>query len=153
MNWIIEHWEIVLAGFLLLDKIVAVTPCKWDDLVLTAVKGAVRALVRARGKTLAVLLVTAWCLTYGALFCRADELTYRIAPRQYQDWTVRAALYGPMLTQHMGPAFEDQQPFLRDLHWGLGGEIERKVNDNLGVGALLTAYGRIRAKGPVGRTK
>ena len=49
MSWIIEHWDAVLLGILVADKIVQATPCKWDDLVMTGIKGALRSLFPGKG--------------------------------------------------------------------------------------------------------
>jgi len=40
--WIMEHWEIVAVFILLIDKIVASTPCKQDDLIWTAIKASIK---------------------------------------------------------------------------------------------------------------
>ena len=40
MEWIIEHWQEIALAIMVLDKIVAATPVKWDDLILTAIKSA-----------------------------------------------------------------------------------------------------------------
>lgn len=40
MEWLIANWEWFALGILVLDKIVAATPTKYDDLILTAIKGA-----------------------------------------------------------------------------------------------------------------
>lgn len=50
MEWIIQNWELIALGILVADKIVAATPCKWDDMILTAIKGAFKQVVRRRGK-------------------------------------------------------------------------------------------------------
>jgi len=38
MEWLIKNWELIALGILIADKIVAATPTKWDDLILTAIK-------------------------------------------------------------------------------------------------------------------
>ena len=40
MGFILNHWAEIGLVILVLDKIVAATPCKWDDLILTAIKSA-----------------------------------------------------------------------------------------------------------------
>jgi|TARA_Y100000310_G_scaffold182326_1_gene182416 hypothetical protein len=45
MEWVLNNWEWVALGLLVADKIVAATPCKWDDLILTAIKGALAKIV------------------------------------------------------------------------------------------------------------
>lgn len=40
MDWLLNHLSEVALVILVLDKIVAVTPTKWDDLILTALKAA-----------------------------------------------------------------------------------------------------------------
>jgi hypothetical protein len=41
MEWIIANWEYVLIVILSIDKIVALSPTEWDDLIWTAIKKAV----------------------------------------------------------------------------------------------------------------
>lgn len=43
MEWILAHWAEIMLGLMVLDKIVAATPVKWDDLILTSIKGALHA--------------------------------------------------------------------------------------------------------------
>ncbi len=38
MDWIVEHWQYVLIGIMVMDKVVALSPSKMDDLVWTSVK-------------------------------------------------------------------------------------------------------------------
>lgn len=38
IDWLVENWALVLLILAIADKVVAVTPCKWDDLIVTAVK-------------------------------------------------------------------------------------------------------------------
>jgi hypothetical protein len=38
MEWIIEYWAEITLAIMVLDKIVAATPVKWDDLILTSIK-------------------------------------------------------------------------------------------------------------------
>jgi len=40
MEWIVDNWELIALGIMVLDKIVASTPVKWDDIILTAIKNA-----------------------------------------------------------------------------------------------------------------
>lgn len=42
-----KYWTIILLVVLIADKIVAATPCKWDDMILTAVKGAFKSVFPA----------------------------------------------------------------------------------------------------------
>tara|TARA_R110002020_G_scaffold34973_3_gene105943 strand:- start:243 stop:386 length:144 start_codon:yes stop_codon:yes gene_type:complete len=41
MSWIIGNWEYVLICLLAVDKIVALSPSQWDDLIWTSVKKAI----------------------------------------------------------------------------------------------------------------
>ncbi len=43
MEFILANWEIVLLVLLIADKIVAATPNKYDDIFVTAVKSALKA--------------------------------------------------------------------------------------------------------------
>jgi hypothetical protein len=38
MEWIIEYWAEITLLIMVLDKIVAATPVKWDNLILTSIK-------------------------------------------------------------------------------------------------------------------
>ena len=41
MEMILNNWEYVLIAILSIDKIVALTPSTWDDLIWTSVKKAI----------------------------------------------------------------------------------------------------------------
>ena len=41
MELLIENWEYVLIIILSIDKIVALTPSTWDDLIWTSIKKAI----------------------------------------------------------------------------------------------------------------
>ena len=47
MELLTEHWEYVVIAVLALDKVVALSPSTWDDLLWTSVK---KALYKAAGK-------------------------------------------------------------------------------------------------------
>tara|TARA_R100000501_G_C2568795_1_gene76477 strand:- start:200 stop:343 length:144 start_codon:yes stop_codon:yes gene_type:complete len=47
MEFLSSNWEYILIGLLAVDKIVALSPSKWDDLIWTAVK---KALYKVIGK-------------------------------------------------------------------------------------------------------
>ena len=47
MLWISANWEYMLIGILCIDKLVALSPTKWDDLIWTSVK---KAIYKAVGK-------------------------------------------------------------------------------------------------------
>lgn len=38
---ILDNWELITIFILLLDKIVAMTPTPYDDMIVTAIKGAI----------------------------------------------------------------------------------------------------------------
>ena len=38
MEIIVDNWEYILIGILAVDKIVALTPSTWDDLIWTSIK-------------------------------------------------------------------------------------------------------------------
>jgi len=40
-QWLVEHWQMVAIGILLLDKAVALSPMKQDDLIWSSIKGAI----------------------------------------------------------------------------------------------------------------
>ncbi len=41
METILNNWEYVLIGILTIDKVVALSPSTWDDLIWTSVKKAI----------------------------------------------------------------------------------------------------------------
>ena len=41
MELIINNWEYVLIGILAIDKVVALTPSTWDDLIWTSIKKSI----------------------------------------------------------------------------------------------------------------
>ena len=47
MELITANWEYALIGILCIDKIVALSPTKWDDLIWTSIK---KAIYKAVGK-------------------------------------------------------------------------------------------------------
>ena len=38
MEFLLKYWEWILLGILIADKIVAITPTKYDDMILTSIK-------------------------------------------------------------------------------------------------------------------
>ena len=38
MNYVIQHWEYFLLGFMVTEKIVKITPFKWDDILIDGIK-------------------------------------------------------------------------------------------------------------------
>jgi len=44
MEWISDNWQLIALVILALDKVVAATPVKWDDIILTAIKGAFKSI-------------------------------------------------------------------------------------------------------------
>ena len=47
MGWITSNWEYMLIAILCIDKVVALSPTKWDDLIWTSIK---KGLYKAVGK-------------------------------------------------------------------------------------------------------
>ena len=47
MDWVVANWEYMLIAILCMDKVVALSPTKWDDLIWTSVK---KAIYKAVGK-------------------------------------------------------------------------------------------------------
>jgi len=41
MEFVLANWEYILIGILSIDKIVALTPSTWDDLIWTSIKKAI----------------------------------------------------------------------------------------------------------------
>jgi hypothetical protein len=38
VEFILEYWQEIALAIMVLDKVVAATPVKWDDLILTSIK-------------------------------------------------------------------------------------------------------------------
>ena len=47
MDFLGNYWEYMLIGILCIDKVVALSPTKWDDLIWTSIK---KAIYKAVGK-------------------------------------------------------------------------------------------------------
>ena len=47
MEWVSANWEYMLIGILCIDKLVALSPTEWDDLIWTSIK---KAIYKAVGK-------------------------------------------------------------------------------------------------------
>jgi|TARA_R100000049_G_C1925478_1_gene69990 hypothetical protein len=45
MSFLVSNWEYILIGLLAVDKMVALSPSQWDDLIWTSVKKAIHKLV------------------------------------------------------------------------------------------------------------
>ena len=46
MEFALTNWEYILIGILAIDKVVALSPSEWDDLIWTAVKKTIFQLFR-----------------------------------------------------------------------------------------------------------
>ena len=38
MDFIIDNWEYFLFGFMIIEKVVKITPVKWDDILIDGIK-------------------------------------------------------------------------------------------------------------------
>ena len=38
MEWLSTNWQWVLIGFMVLEKVVKISPAKWDDIVVDGIK-------------------------------------------------------------------------------------------------------------------
>ncbi len=45
MKYLLEHWELFLLAFVMAEKIVKITPCKWDDILFDIIFKTVKDLV------------------------------------------------------------------------------------------------------------
>tara|TARA_R110000744_G_scaffold274128_6_gene387308 strand:- start:814 stop:963 length:150 start_codon:yes stop_codon:yes gene_type:complete len=41
MEWIASNWEVVLIGILVIDKVVALSPTPYDDMLWSSIKGII----------------------------------------------------------------------------------------------------------------
>ena len=46
MDWLLQNWEWVLLAFYVAEKIVKVTPVKWDDILLDGLKAGLMKVVK-----------------------------------------------------------------------------------------------------------
>ena len=46
MSYLLENWELVLAGFVVLEKIVKLTPWPWDDILVDGIKAGLFKVVK-----------------------------------------------------------------------------------------------------------
>ena len=46
MDWFINNWDICLAGFFLLEKIVKLTPTQYDDILIDVVWANLKKIVK-----------------------------------------------------------------------------------------------------------
>ena len=47
-QWLIQNWQWILLGFFIAEKIVKLTPFKWDDLLVDSVKSILKKMVGKR---------------------------------------------------------------------------------------------------------
>ena len=45
MSFLLDNWEYILIGLLAVDKMVALSPSQWDDLIWTSIKKALYKIV------------------------------------------------------------------------------------------------------------
>ena len=46
MDWLINHWEWMLIGFMVAEKIVKMSPTKYDDILLDFIWGNIKKLAK-----------------------------------------------------------------------------------------------------------
>jgi len=45
-QWLLDNWQYVLVGFYIAEKVVKLTPTKYDDILFDVVGGAIKKLVK-----------------------------------------------------------------------------------------------------------
>ena len=50
IEYIIQNWEYFLLGFMILEKVVKITPFKWDDILVDGLKEVLIQLGKMKGK-------------------------------------------------------------------------------------------------------
>lgn len=45
-QWLLENWQYVLVGFYVAEKVVKLTPTKYDDILFDVIGGAIKKLVK-----------------------------------------------------------------------------------------------------------
>ena len=48
MDFVIQHWEWFLLAFVIAEKIVKITPCKWDDILVDGIIKGLKDLVEKK---------------------------------------------------------------------------------------------------------
>jgi len=64
--WLVKAWYTILLIILIADKIVAITPCPWDDLIVTSAKKMSKIVMSLIDNTIAYLVVkpVKWFLSF-----------------------------------------------------------------------------------------
>lgn len=52
MEWLFTNWEYVLLGFFVAEKIVKITPVKWDDLLVDGFKAGLMEVAKLKTRKL-----------------------------------------------------------------------------------------------------
>lgn len=50
MEWLMGHWGWVVVGFVAAEKIVKLSPCKWDDIVVDGLKEGINKVIGAKNE-------------------------------------------------------------------------------------------------------
>jgi hypothetical protein len=50
MSFVLANWEYFLLGFMVLEKIVKITPFKWDDIIVDGIKEIFLKFGKLKGK-------------------------------------------------------------------------------------------------------
>lgn len=51
MEFFLSNWEYFLLGFMIAEKIVKITPCKWDDILFDGLKEVFTQFGKIKGKS------------------------------------------------------------------------------------------------------
>lgn len=51
MDFLLSNWTYILLGFYVLEKIVKLTPVKWDDILVDGIRSILKKLVGKSGNT------------------------------------------------------------------------------------------------------
>lgn len=50
MEWIIDNYGLIVIGFIVLEKIVRLSPCKWDDILIDGLKAGINEALKVKNK-------------------------------------------------------------------------------------------------------
>ena len=84
MELILANWEYILIGILAIDKAVALSPTKWDDLIWTSLK---KAIFKALGKKMLKLLIKKLVAKHGLvpLLLQVGDLAVKATKSKKDD--------------------------------------------------------------------
>ena len=151
MDFLLSHWEYFLLGFMLLEKIVKLTPFKWDDILIDGLKAVFIQFGKMKGKPVGHLLLALFSVL-AFTSCAATLEQYQESSTQARqaaqitakDWLFGSGIIRGALPSDALPSWVEEELSKVDA-WCESGE---ELGDyQLGYSVGL----RLRLAGPVAR--